>query len=380
MRPAPIIPLATLLLVPAPAIAQAEAARGAALPDPVAREVEALVRRYAEARDVPGLSIGVVDDGRLAWSAGFGLADVENDVPATARTVYRTASIGKPMTAVAVLQLAERGLLDLDAPVRRHCPAFPREDTRITPRRLLAHTAGIRHYVPRSREREIYNTRRYRSVGESLEAFSDDPLAYEPGTRHEYSTFGYNLLGCAVEGAAGTSYLRYMEERVFGPAGMADTRDDDPRAVIPRRAAGYVRDSAGGLGNARFADMSNRLPAGGFVTSVEDLARFAIAFMDGTLVSDSTRRAMLEPQRTANGEVVPYGLGWGLFPGEDWYGLAEAFHGGGTPGVSGMLYLIPERRFAVALLANLEGLDERVDLCARIARVVLGLSTGSSSS
>ncbi|MGH7539895.1 MAG: serine hydrolase domain-containing protein [Gemmatimonadota bacterium] len=343
-------------------------------PADIAR-IEALVGERIEAQGIPGLSIAVVADGRIAWSRGFGLADVENEVPATPRTAYRTASIGKPMTAVAVLRLAARGRLDLDAPVQRYCPAFPDKGspTPVTARRLLAHMGGIRHYEPQTQEEETYSTTHYESVVEALASFADDPLAYEPGTASHYSTFGYNLLGCAIEGASGMPYLRYMADSVFAVAGMSATRDDDPRAIIPHRAGGYTRDSTGALGNARFTDMSNRLPAGGFVTTAEDLARFAIAFMDDRLLADSTRRAMLEPQRTTSGEVVPFGLGWGLFPGEEWYGLKEAFHGGQTPGVSGMLYLIPERRFAVALLSNLQGMDERVDLSARIAVIVLDL-------
>ncbi|MGD2069265.1 MAG: serine hydrolase domain-containing protein, partial [Gemmatimonadota bacterium] len=168
-----------------------------------------------------------------------------------------------------------------------------------------------------------------------------------------------------------------MAEHVFGPAGMTHTRDDDPAAIVPHRAAGYVTGPDRRLRNSRAVDMSSKLPAGGSITTVEDLARFAVAVVQHRLVRAETLELMLEPVRLTDGRTVGYGLGWGLFPGETWYGEREAFHGGGTPTVSGMLYVLPDRRFAVAILANLEGVTERTALAADIARVVLDLGDPS---
>ncbi len=165
--------------------------------------------------------------------------------------------------------------------------------------------------------------------------------------------------------------MRYMEERVFAPAGMTDTRDDDPRALVPRRAEGYILVD-GELHNSRAVDMSSKLPAGGYVTTAVDLARFAMAVMKHELVSPETLDQMMTPVRLRDGEVVPYGLGWGLFPGEEWLGSREAFHGGVTPQVGGMLYLLPDRETAVALLMNLESVSGRTALAAEIAGIVLG--------
>ena len=344
-----------------------------ALPDPTLQAVERLLTERMAEEGIPGLSVALVVDGRLAWSDGFGTADLENHVPARAATAYRTASIGKPMTATAVMQLAEQGRLDLDAPVQRYCLAFPEKRWPVTVRHLLGHTSGVRHYGGPNEEAELFNTVHYDDVIEPLAIFADDPLLFEPGTAQQYTTFGYNVLGCVIAGAAGQDFRGYMREHVFAPAGMASTRDDDPFALIPRRAAGYRLTESGVLENARAVDMSSKLPGGGFISTAEDLARFAIAVMDGRLVGAETLERMLTPVRLADGEVVGNGLGWGLFPGETWYGEREAFHGGVTPGVSGMLYLLPDRRFAVALLMNLEGVDARTALAAEVARVVLGL-------
>lgn len=331
-----------------------------------------LMEKMAKDR-IPGLSIAIVVDGELVRSNGYGMADLENFVPATAATAYRTASIGKSITATAVMQLVERGRLDLDAPVQRYCPAFPEKRWPVTTRHLLGHTSGIRHYGGPRNEEEIFNTVHYDNVVDALDIFKDDPLLFEPGTAQLYSTFGYSVLGCVVEGASGEGFLAYMRDNVFEPAGMTSTRDDDPSALIPRRAEGYRLTADGALANSRAVDMSSKMPAGGYITTVEDLARFAAAVMNHELITGETLQLMLTPVRLTNGERMPYGLGWGLFPGETWYGEREAFHGGATPQVSGILYLLPDARFAVAILTNLEAVPERTALAAEIAKVVLGL-------
>lgn len=350
-------------------------AQEAGLPQQTVGVVERLLTEKMAGEHIPGLSIAVVVDGALVWSQAYGLADLENYVPATASTAYRTASIGKPLTATAVMQLAEQGRIDLDVPVQRYCPAFPEKRWPVTVRHLLGHTSGIRHYGGPNEEAELFNTVHYDDVIEPLDIFKEDSLLFEPGTAHQYSTFGYNVLGCVVVGASGQPYRSYMREHVFEPAGMTSTRDDDPAVLTPRRAAGYLLSEDGTLRNSRAVDMSSKLPAGGFITTAEDLVRFAAAVMDHRLIGAETLEQMLTPVQLRDGEVVGNGLGWGLFPGEEWYGEREAFHGGVTPQVSGTLYLLPDRRFAVAILTNLESVPGRTTLAAEIAKVVLGLDS-----
>jgi CubicO group peptidase (beta-lactamase class C family) len=336
-------------------------------------KVERIVKRmraYMAAQGVPGLSIAVVMDGQFVWSGGYGLADVENDVPARATTAYRSASIGKTMTATAAMQLAEQGKLDLDADIRRYCPAFPAKPYTISARHLLAHLSGIRHYGGPHDAEEQSSTVHYANVADALAPFKDDPLLFTPGTKFSYSTYGYDVLGCVIEGAAGVPFLTYMRAHVWDPAGMTATRDDDPSAIIRGRAPGYTREG-GALRKATMVDMSNRLPAGGYVTTVEDLARFAAAVMAGRLVRPETFRQMTTPTLLPDGTRAPYGLGWGLEL-EEWHQDVWTFHGGSTPGASGMLALMPRHRFAVAVLTNLEELPERSELLADVARIVLG--------
>jgi serine beta-lactamase-like protein LACTB len=336
-------------------------------------QIEQIGRRvtaFMSAQRIPGLSIAVVVDGEPAWAGAYGLADLENGVPARPTTAYRTASIGKTMTATAAMQLVQQGRLALDADIRRYCPAFPPKGYTITTRHLLSHQSGIRHYGgPRDKE-EQSSTVHYKSVADALAPFKDDPLLFPPGTKFLYSTYGYDVVGCVIEGAAGVPFLTYMKEHVWDPAGMTATRDDDPSAIIPNRASGYVIVD-GQIRNAQMVDMSNRLAAGGYVTTVEDLARFAASVMAGTLLRSDTVRQMMTPTRLPNGQPVDYGLGWGMEL-EEWHSDTWTFHGGSTPGVSGMLALMPRHRFAVAILTNLEELRERSEFCADVARIVLG--------
>ena len=152
---------------------------------------------------MPGLAVAVVEREELVWSAAFGEADLENDVPVRTDTMFRLASVSKPITATAVLQLAERGKLDLDAPIQRYVPALPGEGLAGHARACCSPTWPASATTTQG---EFGSTRRYASASEALAIFRDDPLAHEPGTRFLYTSYGYNLLGCAVEGASGQSF------------------------------------------------------------------------------------------------------------------------------------------------------------------------------
>ena len=312
----------------------------------------------------PGLSIAVVKDRELRWSCGYGLADLENEVPATPASVYRLASVAKPITAIAVLQLAERGKLDLDAPIQRYVSGFPEKPWPITARQLLAHQSGIRNWT----REEFHNTRRFTSITESLEPFKDDALLFEPATSTQYSSLGFTLLGAVMEGAGGAPFMDQLRASVFQPAGMESARDDSVFAIVPHRARGYFRHGDGTLANAPLTDTSNRIPGGGLVANVEDVARFASALQRGLLVKPETLQMALTPQKLRGGRATGYGLGWVVGRRGT---RREAYHVGGQPQVSSVLYMQPEAGVAVAILANLEGVENALlDLARQAAGLV----------
>ena len=351
-----------LLALAAPAVAQAPSGLSA---DRV-EKIERLITGEMSRQTIPGLSVAVVTDSQLRWSNGYGFADLENFVPAKASTVYRLASISKPITAVAAMQLAEQGKLDLDAPVQKYVPGFPEKPWPVTVRHLLGHLGGVRHY----RGDEIASTRRYARLTDALAIFQDDPLLHEPGTKYAYTTYGYNLVGAAVEGASGMSFMDYLRRHVFEPAGMDRIRDDDPHALIPNRAQGYRKAPDGTLRNSILADVSNKIPGGGLCSTVEDLARFAVAVQSGKLVKPETLAQMWTRQRTKDGQLTAYGLGWSVAEQD---GRRTIAHGGGQPRVATYLYLRPDDRCAVALMTNLEG-ARLPDLARQIADASLAPS------
>jgi serine beta-lactamase-like protein LACTB, mitochondrial len=319
----------------------------------------------------PGLSAAIVADHHLVWSRGLGLADLEQRVPATPETVYRIASISKTITAVAVMQLAGQAKLDLDTPIQRYCPAFPEKPWPITARQLLAHLGGIRSYLSLE---ELNNTHHYTNLIEPLGLFKDDPLQFEPGTQFSYTTYGYTILGCAIEGASGMAYVDYVRDHIIRAAGMSHTRPDDVYAIIANRAQSYRKASDGEIQNTPLTDTSYKIPGGGWCSTAEDLAKFAVAVQTDGLVAKDTLEQMFTRQKTRDGHDIPFGLGWAI--GER-NGHREVWHTGGLQGVSTILYMRPEQGFAAVLLLNVNGLSTPpttapvLGLVRRLAEIVL---------
>jgi CubicO group peptidase (beta-lactamase class C family) len=342
--------LCLLLLCSAARAEAQQATRQAALPAEKIKQIEALVSAEMSKQKIPGMSVAVVAGRQVRWSAGFGMQDVENSVAARPSTVYRLGSISKPITAVAVMQLSERGKLDLDAPVQKYCPAFPEKQWPLTTRQVLGHLAGIRHYKS---DEEFNSTRFYSGVAEGLDMFKGDPLLSEPGTKYNYTTHGYSVLGCVVEGASGQKFADFVSENVFRPAAMERIRVDSVADIIPNRAQGYRITDKGVLTNSPLADNSYKVPGGGFVSTAEDLARFAVALQTDKLLKRETIELMYAPQKTKDGKETSYGLGWGV--GKRPAGERAVGHSGGQQRVSTFLHMQPEQGLAVVVMSNLEG-------------------------
>jgi CubicO group peptidase (beta-lactamase class C family) len=334
-------------------------------------QIEKAASSFMAANSVPGISAAVVQDGELVWSEGFGMADLENFVPATAFTLFRLGSISKPITATAILQLSERGKLDLDAEVQKYCPAFPKKEWPITSRELLGHLGGIRHYNPDGKgDIAEDSAKHFSSMQDSLEIFAGDALVAKPGTKFHYSTYGYTVLGCVLEGAAAEKYMDYVKENVLEPAGMAETRDDNFFGIVPHRSRWYHKDKAGVVLNAGVLDSSYKIPGGGLISSADDMARFEIAIMANKLLKPATRDLMWTPQKTTDGSRNDYALGWGT---EKKYGLALVEHTGGQQGTSTSIVLVPERHAGVVVLANMDDVNSAA-LSTEILKIVLDLN------
>jgi CubicO group peptidase (beta-lactamase class C family) len=322
-----------------------------------------LIQTQMAKKKIPGLSVAIVEEGKLVWTKGFGYSDLENQVAATSKTVYRFASVSKALTATAAMKLVEEGKLDLDKPVKDYVSQWPEKKWTITTRQLLSHLGGVRHY----RLLEINNTKHYHELKQGLSIFAADPLLHEPGAKFAYSTYGFTLAGCALESAAEMNFMLLLQKLILDPAGMNNTQEDSVSRVIPNRAQGYRLGVSGILRNSNLANTSYKIPGGGLCGTASDLGRFAIALMEGSLLSEASRMAMWTTARTAEGMATHYGLGWRISSTK---GLQEVAHGGAQQRVSTYLYLCPKRAFAIALLCNLERSDPG-SLVESLARLYL---------
>lgn len=348
-----------------PSAAPAQPAVATMSADRIAR-IEAFIRKERARQNIPGVAVAVVKDGQLAWSAGFGVAQMEHEVPATADTVFGLAGISKLITAVAVMQCVERGQVTLDASIRDYTPEYPSKGEPITVRHVLGHTAGIRHF----RNLDDYlNRKHYRTLADSIDSFKEDRLLAKPGERFVLSTPGYNLLGLLVERLSGLSFGDYLKKNIFEPAQMKASYLDDPAILIPHRAGNYTHRN-GATTPAEFVDPTDRFPGDGMAASVNDLARFLIALQSNRLISAGTFSQMTTPGALADGSTPQYGLGCFV---REAGGRTIVGHGGNQPRGSGFLLMIPEDRAAVIVLANLEQADTR-KVCLEIAGMVLDRS------
>ncbi|HSK70630.1 MAG TPA: serine hydrolase [Pyrinomonadaceae bacterium] len=327
------------------------------------RKIEEFVQKQMKADGTVGLSVGFIKDDFI-WTKGFGFADLENKVPAKAESAYRLASVTKPMTAVAVLHLAEQGKIDLDAEVQKYVSYFPKKNFPVTVRQILGHLGGISHYRNYDLEGHFKD---YKNTRQSIAVFEEFDLIAEPGTRYSYSSYGYNLLGAVIEGASGKSYGEYMTENVWKPLGMNDTRLDNPLDVIPNRARGYQLVN-GKIKNSEYVDISSRFAGGGTRSTVLDLLKFARGLNEGKILSDETRDKMWTSMATKQGQFTGYGMGWGTNTSN---GRFIVSHGGSQAEAKTYLITLPTHNFAVAVASNFEGTDPFV-YARKLYEIILG--------
>ena len=321
----------------------------AAPPSALIEDVDGYVQRFMSKRHVPGVSIAVAQDGRLVLAKGYGLANVELGVEATADTVYQLASVTKTFTATAIMMLARDGKLSLDDKITERLPDLPEAWRDVTVRQLLNHTSGIKSYTF---VKDFHTMmRKDFAQREILDLVAKDPLEFQPGEKMSYSNTGYFLLGMLIEKVAGKSYGEFMDERIFRPLGMAHTRANDLRAIIPNRADGYSWDGKE-LRNGEYVSPTQPFAAGMLVSTVGDLAKWDAAIARRTLLDESTYEEMWSPTRLNDGSESGYGLGWGTSKVN---GRRRVSHGGGIPGFSTEFERYPDDGLAVIVLTNAEG-------------------------
>lgn len=314
---------------------------GPALAQDVAR-MEQIVRQSTDRNEFSG-SVLVARGDQVLLDQGYGMANREWNIPNDGDTKFRLGSLSKQFTAVAIMLLNERGLVDLDAPVKTWLPDAPAAWDAITVRHLLSHTSGIPNLTafPDFEARKTLPA----TLDELIARFSDRPLDFQPGQDWSYSNSGYILLTAIIERASGQPYAAFVSENLFQPLGMADSGYDTHAAVLPHRASGYVP-SADGFANADYVDMSVPQGAGGLYSTTHDLLKWEQGLFGGRLLSPASLTALTTPVR--NG----YAMGLGIVPNAEG---AVIRHNGGIEGFNTWMGHDTGSDMTVIVLGNLNG-------------------------
>jgi CubicO group peptidase (beta-lactamase class C family) len=268
--------------------------------------VTAYVNAEMESQHIPGLSLLVIKDGKIIRAEGFGLANVELQVPVKPESVFQSGSVGKQFTATAVMMLVEEGKIGLDDPITKYFSNAPATWKEITVRKLLSHTAGLGDYP------KDFNFRKDWTEEDELKLIESIPLAYSPGTKWAYSNFGYVTLGILIHRVTGEFYGDFLQQRIFQPLGMQSTRIISEADIVPNRSAGY-RLVKGELKNQEWVSpVVNTTADGSLYFTTLDLAKWDAALYTEKLLKRSSLDLMWTPAKLKNGETNKsnYGFGW----------------------------------------------------------------------
>ncbi|MGE0431299.1 MAG: serine hydrolase domain-containing protein [Planctomycetota bacterium] len=323
-------------------------------------EVLARVRSVAEtdfkSQQLVGLAVGVIRTRQFAGAVCLGHEDREANVAVTRDTRFRWASLSKPVTATAAMQLRDAGKLDLDADVRTLVPEFPDpgEGRVITTRQLLCHQSGIVHYangkVVRDFRKQYDSEHPFESVINALDYFRLSPLVAAPGTAYNYSTHALILASAVVERAGGQPFWQQVRTRIVEKAKLPTLQPDYQWVDIPHRAVGYVKRGERIVRGGN-TDVSWKLGGGGFISNVDDMAGFAVAMINRQLVSEESERLMWTRQKTSDGKATSAGLGFFISgSGDD----LRVSHSGAQEKTRTWMVFLPRRGFGVVLLTNSE--------------------------
>lgn len=337
-------------------------------------KIDNAAEQYVASGHAAGASVAVLRDGKLVFAKGYGRANLELGVPASARTVFRIGSLTKQFTAAGVLLLEEQGKLNVDDKLSKYLPDFPRANE-VTLRDLLDHTSGIHNFT------ESPMIDRISTSGATVKELVADiagqsPLYdFKPGTGWWYSNSNYALLGAVIEKVSGESWGSFMKTEIFNKLGMTDTAADDARDIVPARASGYslVGGAPGKFRNADFTDMSVPYAAGALRSTAVDMARWNAALFGGKLLRPKSLKEMLAPGRLRNGAENQTAIAWpggkafappaGYVPGPYAFGLSHYSqngrriigHDGSIAGFDAVMQTYVDEGLTIIVLTNTNG-------------------------
>ncbi len=327
------------------------------------QEVLTLAHKY---RKFNGSAL-VAENGKVIYKGGFGLANMEWNIPNTPDTKFRLGSITKQFTAMLTLQLVEQGKLKLDGKISDYLPDYRKDiGEKVTVHQLLTHTSGIPSYTSQPGFFQNVSRNPYK-VGDFVKQYASGNLEFEPGTKYAYNNSGYFLLGAIVERLTGKTYEQALKEMIFDKVGMKNTGYDRHDPLLPKRASGYAK-TANGYANAAYLDMSIPYAAGSMYSTVEDLYLWDQALYTDKLLTPASKELMYKPF------LQEYAYGWVVtktsFKVKD-QPIPVITHGGGINGFATTIVRFPNEKNLIVILDN-TGSQNLNQLGERIAKILYG--------
>lgn len=307
-----------------------------------ADKVDEYIKAEIQKRNIPGLSLAVIKEGKIIKVKGYGLANVETNVPVTTETVFKIGSLSKPIIAEGIMMLVEEGKISLDDKISKYLENTPEIWKDITVRHLLSHTSGI------VREAPGFSGAKIQPDADVIKTAYNVPLRFTPGEKYEYCNVGYFSLAEIIHKISGKSWGDFLTERIFQPSGMNATRTTTFNEIVPNRANAYSFQN-GKLQNAEVY-LALR-PSGAFLSTVSDLAKFEAALYSAKFLKPETRKLMWTPFKFNDGKDSVYGLGWRI---DEVKGKKQIHHGGSLNGFKSEFTRFPDDKISIIVLTNLD--------------------------
>ncbi|WP_350285305.1 serine hydrolase [uncultured Croceitalea sp.] len=315
----------------------------------------------------PGGSILIAKDGNVVYHKSFGKANIELGVDMTNKSVYRIASLSKQFTAIAILKLSEENKLSLTDEITKFIPDYPMKGYNITLEHLLSHTSGIKDYL--SIESFDKTTQKQDMTPEEIiNFFKNEPMDFEPGTRYQYSSSGYIILGHIIEILSGMSYENYMQKFIFNPLGLSNTRYDTTTDTIKNRVSGYKKNNDN-YKNANYLSMTLPYAAGSLVSTTEDFLKWNQALATEKIISSTTLESAYRPYVLKSGQKGLHGYGWEIGNVRN---VKSVKHSGRINGFSTYALSVPEENVYITILTNSEDVQNIDIITTKLAAVAMG--------
>jgi CubicO group peptidase (beta-lactamase class C family) len=324
--------------------------------------VDAFVTAEMARRHVPGVSLAVARKGKVIKATGYGMADLEHEIPVAPETVFKIGSVSKQFLATGIMLLVQDGKLGVDDPIAKYISDAPEAWRGITIRHFLTHTSGV------LREGPAFDPFKVQADSLVISSAFSRPLEFPIGSKYQYCNVCYFTLAEIIARVSGQPWDVFLAERVFRPLGMTATRTTTTTALVARRARGYTW-REGRYENA--AEFLAVRPSGAFLSTVADLAKWDAALAEDRVLTRASREQMWKPMRLTTGALTEYGFGWQL---GDVDGHRRVHHGGSLPGFRAEMALFPDDGLTVILLTNADGAQPDT-LAAGVARIYFSAST-----